>query len=183
MLGAEIRRVRQDNGLTLKQLAERVDVTASYLSQLERDIVEPSLSVLRKIANALGVPVYIFLANEDKQHVLVKRDKRKKLKLPNASVTYEVISPMTYNLKEDVKMVSLYYEQEPNTWLSDDFLMHNAQELIYIIEGRLDIFLGEEKYTLENGDSIFIKENVPHKMFNSGDEIVRGISVICPPIY
>lgn len=183
MLGAEIRRVRQDKGLTLNQLANMVDLTASYISQLERDMIEPSLSALRKISNALGVPVYSFLADEDSQHVLIKRDERKKLKLPNTSVIYEFISPMTSSLKEDAKMVSIYYEQEPNTWLSDDFITHNAQELIFVIEGKTDIYLGSEKFILEKGDSIFIRENVPHKMFNSGDEVVKGISVICPPIY
>jgi len=180
LLGSRIRQFRQHKNLTLNQLATMTDLTASYISQIERDIIDPSLSSLRKIATALETPLYVFLADEEEEQVLIKANERKKLELPNSSVKYEFLSPMTSDIKSDVKFVSLYFEHEKNTWLSEDFLVHDFQELIFILEGRLEIYLGDKQYVLDEGDSIFISENVPHKMFNCGDRTLKGIAISSP---
>jgi transcriptional regulator with XRE-family HTH domain len=89
LLGPKIRKVRQERGLTLNELSEMAGFTAGYLSQLERNIIEPSLSSLRKISVALGVPIYTFLSNGEKNHIFIPAGRRKKLDLPNSSITYE----------------------------------------------------------------------------------------------
>ncbi|EET84441.1 transcriptional regulator, XRE family [Clostridium carboxidivorans P7] len=66
MLGPKIREIRQEKGLTLNELADKTGLTASYLSQIERNIIDPSLSSLRKISLSLEVPIYTFLTDEKK---------------------------------------------------------------------------------------------------------------------
>lgn len=183
MLGARIREVRQQKSLTLNELAEKTQFTASYLSQIERDLVEPSLSSLRKISAALEVPIYTFLSSESKQHVVIQSNQRTKLALPNSSIIYEFISPMASNKSANVKMEIVYFQLEAQSWSSDEFIIHAADECIFIIKGQIEIYLDTEKYVLNEGDSIYITENVPHRFYNSGNEIAVGISNICPPIY
>lgn len=183
MLGAKIREIRQNKGLTLSELSYKTELTASYISQVERDIIEPSLSSLRKISNALQVPIYTFLSGTKKDHVLIKAEERKKLALPNSSITYEFLTPMAADKVTNPKMEIIYFQLEPNSWSSEEYLIHSADECIFVIKGTIETFLGEKKYTLKEGDSIYIHENIPHRIYNPGKDKVIGISNISPPIY
>lgn len=185
MLGARIREIRQAKGLTLNELAQKTQLTASYLSQLERDILEPSLSSLRKISVALGVPIYVFLSeDDDRDCVLIRANQRKKLNLPNSSIVYEFLTPMASDKEAQPKMEIIYYQLEPMSWSSEDYIVHAADECIFLLQGRIELYLGEEKYMVNEGDSIYIRENIPHKFYNPlPDKKAIGISTICPPIY
>lgn len=183
MLGTKIREIRLEKGLKLNELAEKTQLTSSYISQIERNITEPSLSSLKKIAISLGVPIYTFLSTEKKQNVYIQSSMRKKLELPNSSMVYEFISPMASDKEVDIKMETIYFQLEPESWSNDEFMLHAADECIFVIEGKIELFLGDEKYILNSGDSIYIKENMPHKFYNPTSEKVTGISNICPPIY
>lgn len=184
MLGQKIREVRQGRGLTLKELAKKTGLTAGYISQIERDIIDPSLSSLRKISMALGVPIYTFMANGGKDHILTRSDKRRKLDLPNSGIIYEFLTPMASDREAQTKMEIIYYQLEPENWSSEDYIVHNADECIFIIQGSIELYLGEKKYIVTQGDSIYIRENIPHRFFNpSKSQKVIGISTICPPIY
>jgi transcriptional regulator with XRE-family HTH domain len=185
LLGPKIRETRQAKGLTLNDLAEKTKLTASYLSQLERNIIEPSLASLRKISVALEVPIYTFLSNgNNKDHVLIPSNKRKKLDLPNSSITYEFLTPMASDKEAQPKMEIIYYQLEPKSWSSEDYIVHAADECIFILQGEIELYLGEEKYVVKQGDSIYIRENIPHRFYNPlPNQKVIGISTICPPIY
>jgi transcriptional regulator with XRE-family HTH domain len=185
MHGSKIREIRQSRNLTLNEMAERTQLTASFLSQIERNIIDPSISSLRKIAMALEVPIYTFLTSEEKQHVLIKANERRKLALPNSEIQYEFISPMAVEVDSigKSKMEVIYFKLDPKGWSSEDFIIHAADECIFVISGTIEVYLDKEKYLLEEGDSIYITENVPHRLFNPGECEAVGISNISPPIY
>ena len=183
MYGTKIRTIRQSKGLTLNELASKTGLTASYLSQIERNLIDPSLSSFRKISLALEVPLYTFLTDKVSQSVLIKSDKRKKLELPNSCIAYEFVTPMVADKQVNLKMEIIYFQLEPCSWSSDEYIIHAADECIFIIDGSIDIFLDEEKYQLNSGDSIYIQENTPHKFYNSTSKKVIGLSNISPPIY
>jgi len=184
LLGPKIREIRQQKGLTLNELSKKTELTASYLSQLERDIIEPSLASLRKISAALEVPIYTFLADEAKEHVLITVDKRKKLDLPDSSITYEFLTPMASDKEAQPKMEVIYYQLELESWSSKDYIVHAADECIFILQGEIELYLGDDKYIVTEGDSIYIRENIPHRFYNpSSSQKVTGLSCISPPIY
>ncbi len=158
-------------------------MTASYLSQIERSIIEPSLSALRKISACLETPLYVFLTDEVDPYVLVKSNERKKLDLPDSSMTYEFLTPMVSDKNTNLKMEIIYFQLEPDSWSSDELLSHPADECIFIMQGEVDVFLFEKKYSMQKGDSIYIQPNVAHRLLNTGKEIAIGISSISPPIY
>ena len=72
-LGHRLRTRRQELGLSLRELAERVGLTASFLSQIERDLASPSIESLRKISDALEVPIFHFLIEPEVRSPVVRR--------------------------------------------------------------------------------------------------------------
>lgn len=169
--------------MTLNELAEDINVTASYISQVERNIIEPSLSSLRKIAVALGVPIYTFLSDDTADPVLIKASERKKLDLPESSITYEFVTPMVSDHNIKPKMEIIFFQLAPKSWTSHENITHEADECIFVIEGELEIYLEDKKHVLEAGDSIYIKENIGHRFYNPTDKVVKGLTHITPAIY
>ncbi len=183
MIGTKIRELRTEKSMTLSELAKMTNFTASYISQLERNIIQPSLSSLRKISAALGVPIYSFLTFEENQHVITRANNRKRLELPNSTLVYEFVSPMAGDKSTMPKMEIIYFELDPLSWTSDDLLMHSADESVFLIKGSVQVYLDDQIYELNEGDNIYIRENVPHRFYNPNDEPTTGISVITPAIY
>lgn len=183
-LGTKIREVRQKGKLTLNDLANKTGLTASYISQVERGLIDPSISSLRRIAAALNVPLYAFLTDQtEQQHVLVRANERIKLNLPQSNITYEFITPGISETKIKSKMEIIYLRLKAKSWSSNKPFIHDADECVFLIDGTLNVELGTEIYTLYEGDSIYIQENIPHRFYNPGDETVIFISVMCPAIY
>lgn len=162
MLGAKIRKVRQDMKLTLKELSEKAGLTASYISQVERGIIEPSISSLRRMSAALEVPIYTFLTdNIEQEYVLIRANERRKLDLPHSSIIYEFITPMASDKRANPKMEVIYLKLEAKSWSSDRPFVHAADECIFMIDGNMDVLLGTERYNLQEGDSIYTRKCSP----------------------
>ena len=64
MLGEHVRNIRKKRGITLKELAEKTGLSIGYISQIERDLTDPSLSTLRKLSAALDIPTYLFMGGQ-----------------------------------------------------------------------------------------------------------------------
>ena len=105
-LGNRIRARRQDLSLSLRDVAAKTGLTASFLSQMERDLASPSLESLRKVCDALEVPIFYFLAEPLVQDPVVRRDQRLKLTLPRSNLTYQLLSP-SLNHKMEPFLVEL----------------------------------------------------------------------------
>ncbi|MEW5817724.1 MAG: helix-turn-helix domain-containing protein, partial [Spirochaetota bacterium] len=152
MIGKRIKALRSEINMSLRDLAKKVDLTASFLSQIERDMAEPSLKSLRRIADALGVPILYFLADEMPAQPLVRKKNRRRLQLPNAQVTYELLTP-DVNRTIEMFMVRAQPTHENIAYP----LEHHTEECILVLEGSLVIQLNSTEYTLEEGDSIYFE--------------------------
>lgn len=183
MIGQKLRDLRKSKELTLAELAEKTGFTASYLSQLERDMTEPSFTALRKICKELNIQLYYFLEENDTQTTVTKANERQKLVLPNSSVEYEFVSPMGLNKETNPKVEVIEIYLESNKWSSDDYFCHDADEIFIVIEGCVLISLRDENILLEKGDSIYIKPNIFHKFYNPAEKTAKILSIITPPIY
>lgn len=183
MLGDNIRNIRKSNNKTLSDIAKITGLSIGYISQLERNIIEPSLSSLRKIAKALNVPVYLFMENNCIDvNVVTKKDERLIMKFPNSPVIYEIMSPMPTDAFVP-SMLGLFFEVEPNQSDTENFITHSSEELIIILEGEANVILGNEEVNIKSGDTLFVQKNIPHKIINKKDIPFKGISILSPPIY
>ncbi|MCK5762662.1 MAG: helix-turn-helix transcriptional regulator [Clostridiales bacterium] len=183
MIGAKIRELRLKKRMTLSELARTTEFTASYISQLERDIIQPSLSALKKISVVLEVPIYAFLAFEENQTIVTKANERKKLELPDSNIVYEFVSPMAANKVAMPKMEIIYFKLDPKSWTNKEPVVHLADESAFVLKGKLEAYVDDEQFMIEEGDNIYIRENSRHRYYNPTDEIVEGLVTMSPAIY
>ncbi|MTI94143.1 MAG: helix-turn-helix domain-containing protein [Firmicutes bacterium] len=175
-LGVKIRSKRIEKKLSLKELATLIDKTPSFLSQVERGLAEPSITSLRKIANALEVPIFYFLLNPEEHNPVVRRKQRKILSFPGYSLTFELLSP---NLNQQMEMIQ--GRLKPGAATCDKPLTHLGEECTVVLAGTMEIQVGSEKYTLTEGDCIYYFASIPHKITNIGSDELVFISSITPP--
>ncbi|CCH48419.1 helix-turn-helix domain-containing protein [Pseudodesulfovibrio piezophilus] len=178
MLGRKIKAKRIELGISQKKLAEMTDLTPGFLSQIERDLAEPSVTSLRKISRALNVPVFYFLMEDDDQKAVVKKDQRRKLNFHNSHMTYELLCP---DLNRQMEM--FMGELEPGAMTCEEPLPHPGEEVTYVLKGKMWIRIGEDEYSLEEGDTIYYQGSIPHQIKNVGSEMMVFISTITPPLF
>ena len=178
MLGEKIRAKRMEKQLTLKDLAQSTGVTQGFLSQVERNLTDPSITSLRRIAHALDVPIFYFLMDEAKSSPVVRKNERQVLKFPDSHLTFELLSP-DLNRSLEMMMARL----EPGAVTCEEPLTHPGEENILVIQGQMKIQIGEDIHILAEGDSIYYFSSIPHKIWSMGIEDLVFISAITPPAF
>jgi transcriptional regulator with XRE-family HTH domain len=173
-LGKRIRVLRSERGMTLTGLAGRVGITRSFLSGVERGVAYPSLMVLRSIAAALEVPVFLLFTGPESNGAVVRRDARKVIRPPGAPVSYELISP---DLRRKIEMIIV--RLKPG--LDSQAMAHEGEECALVLKGQVVITVGDVDYNLNEGDSIYYDSGLPHKARAVGDEPAEIVSAITPP--
>jgi transcriptional regulator with XRE-family HTH domain len=175
-LGKGIRERRSAKGMTLKELAELTELSVSYLSQLERDSISPSLKSLAKIAQALNVPIVsFFLKQNDPPGRVVRREKRIKITLPDTDLQYELLAP---DVNRKVEFLLLRVEKGKG---QNKLITHEGEEYVFIIQGKLEVKVEKERYVLRAGDSICFDPSFPHTFNNMGEEEIIGVIAASPP--
>jgi len=178
-VGSRIRRLRKELGLTLAKVAARADLTVSTLSQVERGIISPSISSLRRITDVLGVPAFYFLIEErDVDEIVVRREDRRKVLFPDSTVMYELLSPGLDRLIEVI-----LFELGPGEATCETPMMHKGEECLTVLSGRLKAVIPDREVILEVGDSIYFDRSLPHQLINLGDEPASAICAISPPSF
>jgi transcriptional regulator with XRE-family HTH domain len=177
-MGVKIRKRRGDFGLSLRELAKKTSLTASFLSQIERGIISPSLNSLRKIAEALEVPLLFFLSDTSKRSPVVRVEARPHVDLENSSVSYQLLTP---DIAHKMEALSGTLENcTPNVVRS---LSVPTEEFILVLSGCLRVRLEEETYILNPGDTIYFEGPHLKELSCASDEKVNWVSVITPPVF
>ncbi|MEW5960590.1 MAG: XRE family transcriptional regulator [Chloroflexota bacterium] len=176
IIGEHVRQRRRELGLSLQALAEQTDLTASFLSLVERGRNTPSLDSLRRIAEALDVPLFYFNQTNG-QSPLVRRDERIKITFPPGDLTYELLVP---NLRNRLEMfISRVHASAGNIARPTK---HNSDECIYLMAGRLQVCLQDGVYVLEAGDSIYFHGSAVQEICAVGEAEAVFLSAITPPV-
>ena len=184
MLGDKIREARKRRGITLNQLAEESGLTASYISQAERNLTEPSLSSLRRLAAALQLPLYFFLDEDAPQTQVIRADQRRKLALPDSNLVYEYLSPVSSLEAEAPMLEVILMRLDAKCWSREDYVRHDtAEECITVLSGVLTVDCLHEEYRLYEGDSIYIRRGIPHKVYNPGSTEAAALMCLTPPVH
>ncbi|MEL6550584.1 MAG: helix-turn-helix domain-containing protein [Pseudomonadota bacterium] len=179
-LGADLRALRKARGLTLQDLAERLERSVGWLSQVERDLSEPSVSDLRQLAAALDVSVSSLFRSDamaaDDAGRVVRAAARRPIGSREAGLTEELLSP---DLTDDFEMVRSVFE--PGSALAIP-VSRPTQEVGYIIEGQLDLWIDGALHKLRAGDSFRIRGE-SFRWANPHNTACVAIWVIAPPVY
>ena len=179
-VGGRLRAIRRLRRATLKAVAERANVSESFLSQVERGRASASVASLTRIASALGVNVAdLFEPHAARaQPRVLRSDSRPSLAFGNLGRKYLLTPRPLENL--EVFAVELV----PGGSTGDEPYTHgDSEELVVVLSGRIHLQLGDRLFELEQGDSIDYLSSTPHRVVNAGDDVAEVMWIISPPSY
>lgn len=176
MIGQKIKERRLELKMNLRDLGEQTGLSASFLSQVENDLTEPSISSLQKIAASLKVPMFTFLDGREHPERVVRHDARKKLSFPNPHLQYELL---TDDLSRQMAgfLIRLKSGESQHT----QQLFKATEEMMYVLEGELELQVGENRYFLAPGDSIYYEGSQLVKFSALGEKDLLALCMITPP--
>ena len=159
-------------------------LSTAFLSQVENDQANPTLSSVRKIANALGTSTFALLAQGEPEgaSVSVRADGRRRFVAPGLNGSFGIASA-TY---PDPKVQCVIVDLDPDTDTCEEAMAHGpweAEEWSFVIQGQVELEVGQEKHSLGPGDSVHFRPAIPHKYCNRGKSRVRLICVMAPPSF
>jgi transcriptional regulator with XRE-family HTH domain len=179
-LGADLRALRKARGLKLLEMADVLGRSVGWLSQVERDMSEPSITDLREIAACLDVSVSMLFrhaaAPAHEAGFVVRKDARRPIGSSIAGLVEELLSP---DLTDDFEMVHSTFL--PHSKIKDT-VIRPTQEVGYLVSGTLQIEINGKTHHLNPGDSFRVRGE-PFRWANQSDEPAVAIWVIAPPVY
>ncbi|OUQ15744.1 MerR family transcriptional regulator [Lachnoclostridium sp. An14] len=176
-IGAKVQEFRTQKKISLRQLAGKAGMTPSMLSQIENNVVNPSINTLKEIARALEVPMFKFFQDDSLPEKMIVRDgQRKIIGNPGQEVFYQLLTPDTSGAIEFCLM-----EIPPHSESANQPHEHEGEEVAYVIEGKVKIIVGSREEWLNTGDSIRIPALSPHKWVNEDEISVQVVFAVTPP--
>jgi transcriptional regulator with XRE-family HTH domain len=190
-IGERLAEHRTRRGVKVSQLARQIGVSPSLISQIERGQSRPSVSTLFALAEALNVPVDAFFRNGEtappsaaraiespprgegrQDRYAVRHHERAGIDI-EGGVRWERLTPTPL---DDVEFMELIYE--PGAESNAALYRHPGFEMVLVLSGRLQIFVGFESYELGPGDSMAFPSTLPHRYANPGEETAHAVATI-----
>ncbi|MBP3878881.1 MAG: helix-turn-helix transcriptional regulator [Lachnospiraceae bacterium] len=176
-IGERIKNLRNRNGLTQQELADRTELTKGYISQLEHGIVSPSVVTLLDLIECLGTtPADFFRETKFEQVVYTEEGFFEKLDEEGNSIQW--IVPTAQKNRMEPLLVRL----EGHKKLSND-LPHEGEEFGYVIQGKIRLHLGGHIHTVKSGESFYYTADRDHYIENATSRPARFIWVSTPPSF
>lgn len=166
-LGARVRDLRRERGLTLQGLAEKSGVSRAMISKLERGEKNPTLVIAARLAEGLEVTLSQLAGMEERREVIVvPKDRRMTMRDPETGFERQLLSPSFAG-----RGLEFVRNVIPEGATSGEFPPHKkgAEEYIVVERGRMLAILGGEEHLLEEGDSLYFEADVAHRFDNAGE--------------
>ena len=180
-VGEKIKKVREGKKMSLSDLAEKTGYSSALLSQIENHLLSPSLGTLIQISHALEVPLSeLFGEKRGHSYTIVRKDERKLISRfaskegVNYGYTYESLGYDKRNRRMEPFIVTL----EPATVKHEKLSSHSGEEFIYVLEGEMEVVLGDLKDVLSPGDSIYYDSSLPHRVACVGETPAKILAVL-----
>ena len=184
-MGTRLRAERERLGISLRELARRVGVSPSLVSQIELDRVNPSVSTLYAIVTELGMTMSDVFGDwrPDERAVrqaraedgLVERPETRRVINLASGVRWERLTPHS---DREVEFLYVVYPVGAASCPEDALMSHGGKEYGYVTSGTLGVRVGFEEYELGPGGSIAFNSSSPHRLWAIGDEPVHAVWVV-----
>jgi transcriptional regulator with XRE-family HTH domain len=200
-VGQRLRDARQQSGLSLRQLAKRLDVSASALSQIETGKSRPSVRTLYAVVSELGLSLDELFRNQqaparaDEEAAPIALDRPADSSAPDSSPTAESPGPMMHEAdrprleldtgvswerlttEHDELIDFLHVVYEPGSASNSDgkLVRHSGREYGVVMTGHIDVTIGFQTFHLGPGDSISFSSDEPHVLANRSTEPATAI--------
>ncbi len=183
-VGEKVKTLREQKGFSLKDLADLTGFSTALLSQMENHLVSPSLGTMIKLAKALGVKVGDFLGEtEGEPFAIVRKDERKTVSrfASKEGVKYGYAYESLGFEKKNRHMEPFIVTLEPATVKTSKTSVHDGEEFIFVLEGAMEVILGNHTDVLYPGDSIYYDSTIPHRVQCHQDRVTTILAVLYAP--
>ncbi|WP_426302388.1 helix-turn-helix domain-containing protein [Arthrobacter sp. R-11] len=173
-IGSRIRAARQSQRLTIEQVAEATGLTKGFLSRVERDLTSPSVASLVTLCQVLSVSIgELFAAPETH---LTRRDDGPKISLGGEGIVERLLTARSERRLQIIQAVI-----EPRgRGESELYAVDCDVDVLHVTKGRIQLILSNEKYDLEEGDTLSFPGREPHTWVNPTDETVEVLWILVP---
>lgn len=170
-LGQRIKSLRFQKGLSQSEMARLVGVTPSTVSQVESNLIHPSLPALLKMAEVLGVePADLFKSRAEADTPLItKTGGGVEVKIPGVDPTAleaNLLTPLGFTGRTEPYLLTVH----PGRSLSSHFFHHKGEEIGYLLEGRLEFRMSGASHVLRPGDLVYLTTEEPNTWINPGSQ-------------
>ncbi|HEV8105869.1 MAG TPA: XRE family transcriptional regulator [Gaiellaceae bacterium] len=186
-VGSRLRQERERSGISLRELARRVGVSPSLVSQIELDRVNPSVSTLYALVSELGMTMSDVFGDgpqpaarvrpshrDDDAGLATYPDARRVINLASG-VRWERLTPRS---DPDVEFLHVMYPVGAESCQQDALVTHGGREYGYVTSGTLGVRVGFDEYELGPGTSIVFDSSSPHRLWTIGDEPVNAVWLV-----
>jgi transcriptional regulator with XRE-family HTH domain len=185
-IGARLRAERQDKGMTVREIARRVGVSASLISQIERDKVNPSVSTLWSLVTVLGLTMGDLFSDVQAPPGLepvtppragdpvTSPGNRAVINL-ETGVHWERLTAASDAL---VEFLTVVYPPGAASCDEDSLVRHGGKEYGYVTRGRLGVRIGFDEYALGPGMAVSFDASAPHRLWAIGDQPAEALWVV-----
>jgi len=173
-LGAKIKSIRLMRGLSQKHLADLTGVTPSTISQVEKNLIYPSLPALFRIAESLTIAVSAFFKDHgvEKNLFVYPPEQRTTAVLDNFAKE-EVQALWLLPPEIETRLEAVLITIKPGKKLAGHFFAHKGEELGYLLSGRLEMTVDNHVHQVNAGDTLFLSKDIPGQWRNTADSIAE----------
>ncbi|OGX27493.1 MAG: hypothetical protein A3D10_04170 [Omnitrophica WOR_2 bacterium RIFCSPHIGHO2_02_FULL_48_11] len=178
-IGQRIKQLREAQKMTLTELSEKSGVQLATLSRMENMKMTGTLESHIAIAQTLGIELTQLYRDLDKKEP--KPDLRAARTASdvfshNEKSSYEIL---TTNLMQK-RMLPILLKIEPGGRTNKEQNIAGSEKFIFVLEGRLEIHVGSETYSLAKGNTLYFDAGMEHYFVNPGDKLLRAVCVLTP---
>lgn len=177
-IGKKIRELRLENSLTQEELANRVELTKGYISQLENGLTSPSIESLMDILEVLGTNISEFFSNASDEKVCFTKEEFFEKYDANLCHTISWIVPNA--LKYEMEPIIIELEPSGESFKDDS---HPGEEFGYVLEGEIVLVLGKKKYRIKSGETFYYRANQEHYLINATKNKAKVLWISTPPMF
>jgi transcriptional regulator with XRE-family HTH domain len=173
-IGMRLKEFRTRRGISQTELAKFIGVTPSNISQVESDLILPSLPALIKMAEVLSIDVSSLFkeTSEMSEKIVFQSSENAEIQfpgLPKGSIRGVTLMPADFEPKAE----SYIIEIPPRKKISAHFFIHKGEEFGYLLSGKLDMKINKTVHSLTSGDTVYLTSSMPSEWKNAGTDIAR----------
>lgn len=176
-VGGRLKAARVARDMSQRELASHAGVTNGMISMIEQNKHSPSVATLNRLTDALGLSFAEFFSIELPEAREIFYDKKDLVKLTEGRVTFRVVA----GERRDKAIQVLHEVYEPGGDTGEEMLTHAGEEGGIVVEGEIELTVGEETRLLGPGDAYYFKSTTPHRFRNPGKKRSVVISACTPP--
>ena len=178
-IGPRLKTLRQRQGLSQRKLAQMAGVSNATVSLVENGRSDPSMGLLKRILDSLGMSFAEFFSAEDRPGERYFFASDELSEISKGPISYLQVGD---DLAERQLQI-LYERYQPGADTGQSMLSHNAEEGGVVLSGRLEVTVGEQVRVLRQGDAYLFNSRIPHRFRNAGNEECVVVSACTPPTF